>query len=246
MPESRSEDVFVELSRLQFRYFVVPISNNSRIRNGRKEHRVSDFGVVRVTEISRAGRGWISLEWAGKADCSSPENQAVSSTGPVPKSTSGGEDFVGVEPTREYQKRFEAAQNLARLDDRLFGDNASIFNGDTAFNVTDIEVPGNNGLPVKLSRRLEIELQPQGLTSYNALLGGAGNWDIDVPHIAATYPKDGGWNASRCSLGSVPPVTVNEFLRSEIWQGISVHLPGRGTTSVLGIDGSTPRPTTGG
>lgn len=238
VPGAQTRQVFSKLAKLQSRYIVIPISAESRGRAGRTEHRVSSFAAVRVHEVGITGRGWLSLEWAGTVDCGRSAMRAASS--------SSTNTLTGVQPEREYQKRVDAAQNLARLDDRLFGDNVSLYNGSTAFEVTDIDVPGNSQLPVRLSRRLAIDLQPQGLTPYNALLGGLGNWDIDVPHIAATYPKDTGWASTRCSVGSVPPISDGSFLRSEIWQGISVHVPGRGTTSVLGMATQTPRPTAGG
>src|SRR5699024_446287 len=95
---------------------------------------------------------------------------------------------VGIGPSLEYRKRIEAAQEIAPLEHGLFGESLSLYNGATSFEVTDIEIPGNSDLPVRLGRRHSVELQPQGSRNYDSLLAGVGNWDIDVPHMAATYP----------------------------------------------------------
>lgn len=36
------------------------------------------------------------------------------------------------------------------------------------------------------------------------------------------------------------------FYRNEVWQGLTVHVPGRGDSTVLGLESSVPVPTTGG
>lgn len=151
----------------------------------------------------------------------------------------------GVEPYIEYKKRIETAQNISLLDNGLFGDIVSLYNGSTSFTVVDIDLPGNNSLPVTLARTIAIDLQPQGSgPAYDTLLRGIGNWQVDVPHMAATYPQSTGWYSNRCSGGSVPPLFSGQFSRVEYWNGISVHVPGRGGTSALGPVALAPKPTT--
>ncbi|WP_249040906.1 RHS repeat domain-containing protein [Marilutibacter maris] len=162
-----------------------------------------------------------------------------------PGDSGGTSSQTGISPSDEYRKRIEAAQSIAPMDHGLFGENVSLYNGATEFVVTDIDVPGNDALPVKLSRRHSVELQPQGTHTYDIRLGGLGNWDIDVPHMAATYAQANGWPDQRCSLGSVPPINQGPFDRTEVWQGISIHVPGRGNTSALGIQTQTPKPSSG-
>lgn len=93
-----------------------------------------------------------------------------------------------VEPYQEYHKRIEAAQTLTALKNDLMGDSVSLYNGVTDFAVSDVEVPGT-GLPVRLTRRYSVDLQPIGPGEPLAApkLGGLGNWDIDVPYISATF-----------------------------------------------------------
>lgn len=158
---------------------------------------------------------------------------------------SGSSD--GVSPYLEYRKRIEAAQNLSPLDESLFGDSVSLYNGSTTFTNTDIDLPGNNALPVRLARRHDVELQPQGqLFQYDTRLRSIGNWEVDVPFMAATFDASVGWAAQRCSVGGTPSPVTWPFLRYEVWQGVSIHIPGEGARSLLGTETPTPKPSVGG
>ncbi|MCD9032697.1 RHS repeat protein, partial [Luteimonas sp. Y-2-2-4F] len=152
-----------------------------------------------------------------------------------------------VEPQHEYRKRIESAQTLTALTDQLMGEQVSLYNGATEFVATDIDLPGNDGLPVRLSRRLRIELFPVGNGGpWNANLRGAGDWDVDVPYIAGNFASgaNGGWPATRCSQSSVPYVAG--FNSTEFWQGTQVHVPGEGDRAMLMLQGvQVPQPTDG-
>jgi len=152
----------------------------------------------------------------------------------------------GIAPYLEYAKRIEAARRLSALDTGLFGEQVSLYSGGTEFSVTDIDVPGNSALSVRLSRRLAVELQPQSMySSYDSLLRGAGNWDVEVPWLSATYWAQSG-NALRCDGAYLPLGAPKGFYRPEIWQGIAVHIPGRADVNALGMQAQVPRPSTGG
>lgn len=155
-----------------------------------------------------------------------------------------GQDAV--QPYVEYMKRVETAQNVSPLDNGLFGEQVSLYNGSTAFSVTDIDIPGHHALPVQLTRTLAVELQPQTeLGTYDSLLRGIGNWDVDVPYMAATYHTTAG-NALRCNGGYVPPLVIGTgFMLGDVWQGISVNVPGRGKNTALGMQTGVPRPSGG-
>jgi len=168
----------------------------------------------------------------GRKDCPAP-------------ATSGGMP-AGIAPYIEYGKHVRASQTIGPLDEGMFGESVSLYNGSTSFAVTDIDVPGNNALPVRLSRQLKVELQPQAGIAYDTLLRGVGNWDIDVPHMSATFDAANGWPTQRCSGTTAPPYVINAFLRHEVWQGVSIHIPGEVERSLLQIQVSTPRPSTGG
>jgi len=153
---------------------------------------------------------------------------------------------LAVEPYQEYRKRIETAQNMTALKNDLFGDSVSLYNGKTDFSVNDIDLPGNNSLPVRLSRRFSVELHLSGsATTFNANLEGAGGWDIDVPYISGTFAGGGSsWADTRCSVNMVPSVST-QFQLTDIWQGNTIHIPGSGDRTMLGMESNTPRPNDG-
>lgn len=166
--------------------------------------------------------------------------------GPISIGEGGGDaPSDGIPTWVEYSKQLDATQRISALENGFSGESVSLSNGATSFSVIDIDVPGNSNLPVQLARRIAIELQPQDeIQAYDSLLHGAGNWDVDVPYMAATYPSATGWNEQRCSGGTVP--TLPYFHRSEVWQGVAIHVPGRGDLTALGLDPQVPVPSSGG
>jgi YD repeat-containing protein len=136
------------------------------------------------------------------------------------------------QPYQEYRKHVEAAQTITALTDELMGDSVSLYNGATEFTATDIDLPGNNALPVQLRRRFSIEITPVGSGSLSdPNYRGAGNWDIDVPHISGVYGPQG-WEAARCNDGNEPNVPT-PFHVTDVWNGNTVHVPGAGDRKML-------------
>lgn len=143
-------------------------------------------------------------------------------------------------PYVEHEKRLSASQMVSPLSSDLFGDNISLYNGATEFAVTDIDLPGNNGLPVQLRRRFKVEslkeVEP---------LGGFGAWDLDVPYMYGTFDGVYKWNegapggTTRCSQNWVPK-TQSPFSLREIWHGNFMHLPGQGDREVVRNTGAVP------
>lgn len=152
---------------------------------------------------------------------------------------------TAIEVYQEYRKRIESAQNLTALKNDLFGESVSLYNGKTDFTVTDIDLPGNNALPVRLQRRFNVELHLSGTAAnFNSNIEGAGGWDVDVPHISGIFAPVEGWAANRCS-GSMVPNVNGSFSVNEIWQGNTIHIPGGGDRTMLGKLPETPAPTDG-
>lgn len=138
---------------------------------------------------------------------------------------------AAVEPQYEYRKRVESAQTITALTSELMGESVSLYNGATEFRAVDIDVPGNNALPVQMARRFKIELHPLGRgTAFNANLKGAESWDLEVPYIAGTF-GGGPWSSTRCSVPSAP--SAIGFEPTEFWNGTSVHVPGESDRSML-------------
>lgn len=147
----------------------------------------------------------------------------------------------GVEPYEEYGKHLRSAQEVSPLTSDLFGDQVSLYNGATEFDVADIDLPGNSSLPVRFGRRLTIDdrRRPTGR------LGGLGDWDLDVPYINGVFTQQNGWvvlgsdyqtaSTARCSIthpvyttvgSEVPPV-------ASVWDGNQLHIPGAGSEELL-------------
>ena len=150
---------------------------------------------------------------------------------------------AAIEPYQEYRKRIESAQNLTALNDNMFGDSVSLFNGKTDFSNTDIDLPGNDVLPVQLNRHYSAELIVQNGSSYDSSLGGAGGWSVDVPYISGMFNMSVDWRNERCSVSMVPSVGGGAFQLTEVWQGNTVHIPGGSDRAMLGA--GTQMPTDG-
>ncbi|MDH5824647.1 RHS repeat protein [Luteimonas sp. RD2P54] len=140
-------------------------------------------------------------------------------------------------PYQEYDKRIRAAEQVGALDSSLFGEQINMFDQQTSFGQTDIDLPGNNSLRVELRRSFSV--RPKHMYASNPRpYGGAGDWDIDVPHISGTFDGAYGWNIGtsgerpRCS-SNFGPRTNSPFRIADIWSGNSVHIPGRGTNEIL-------------
>ncbi|WP_414730459.1 wall associated protein [Xanthomonas vasicola] len=155
-----------------------------------------------------------------------------------------------IEPYVEYAKLVRAAEKTAPLDDGLMGDGISLFDGQTSFRNVDIQLKGNDGLPLELVRRLVVKPKPQG--DFSKDYAGLGNWEIDVPSISGTFDAAYKWDTdilnrpkARCSAVFYPAVRSSVKYR-DVWHGNSVHIPGRGDHEMLILDGSPLVPSDGG
>ena len=150
-----------------------------------------------------------------------------------------------LEPYVEYEKRLRAAEMVSPLKSDLFGDNVSLYNGSTEFAVIDIDLPGNNGLPVQLRRRFKVESRKQVEG-----LGMFGPWDIDVPYVYGTFDAIYKWDTAssgstnRCSTNWIPR-TDAPFTLKEIWHGNQLHLPGGGDAELLFYNAASAKPNDG-
>lgn len=143
-----------------------------------------------------------------------------------------GQSSDGVEPYEEYGKHLRAAQETTPLTSTLFGDQLSLYNGATEFDVTDIDLPGNGSLPVRFSRRLTIDDRRRATGN----IGGLGDWDVEVPYIDGTFVASIGWvvkagnnpSNQRCSIVAPPYTTIGQITAPayQIWDGNQLHIPG--------------------
>ncbi len=160
-----------------------------------------------------------------------------------------GQAQNAIEPYVEYAKLVRATEQTAPLDGGLAGDSVSLFDGQTSFRNVDIQLKGNDALPVELARRLIIKPRPLG--DFSKEYAGLGNWDIDVPYISGTFDVAYKWNTdslnrpkARCSAVFYPTVRSGLNLH-DVWHGNTVHLPGRGDHEMLVLDDSPLAPSDG-
>ena len=106
--------------------------------------------------------------------------------------------------------------DLARPD--LFGEQINTNTGGISFSQTDLSLPGNNALPVDVTRRLIVDgnKSPSFSTDVNLWRGYSfGEWELDLPYIGGTYSDTDhyGWDVrtsspyARCSS----PTTHDQF-----------------------------------
>jgi RHS repeat-associated protein len=201
------------------------------------------------------GRAW--LRAALLALVSAMTTAAAQSTPPEPipgsdtsSQLDGGKTDSAAPVYVEYEKKLRTDEQVAPLGSDLFGDKVSPYLGQTEFDVVDIDLPGNNALPVQLRRRFSVSMLTKGAVKdsnggIGNPYGGIGNWDVEVPYIYGTFDLAKKWNpvepgqTGRCSTPFVPGVKTG-FEATDVWSGNKVHLPGQGEFGMMGLDPGSP------
>ena len=113
--------------------------------------------------------------------------------------------------TQEWAKRIKTAETVGALGINLFGDSTNFYNGQTTFSVTDVDLPGNNSLPVRVTWTI-VAAHPEREDT----AGLMGTWDLDLPYVSGVYPQGYGWRVAgtqpynRCSSTTPqPPSATN-------------------------------------
>lgn len=109
----------------------------------------------------------------------------------------------------------------------LMGDSIDLDTGTLTFRHTDISIPGNSALPVRLGRRMDSE---------DYQFRNFGGWALDIPHVRVRT-KDAAWHGQRCSD------PMDEYnTTSSMYRGIALYSPGSGYKGFLKVDqsGSSP------
>jgi RHS repeat-associated protein len=139
--------------------------------------------------------------------------------------------------TEEWARRIKSSEAIAALGSDLFGDSTSFYDGSTTFSVTDIDLPGNNALPVRMTRTLTAASADTIPTYVGTLMG---YWDLDLPYISGVFSKQYGWKLggsqpyARCSRPDEPVSLIdNQGITWDYWAGNFLHVPGRGTHALL-------------
>ena len=145
----------------------------------------------------------------------------------------------------EFSARIKASQAVSPLGPNVAGEQVSLSNGALSFSATDVNLPGNNALPVAFSR------------SYSAMnrkdYGGFGmlaDWTVDVPSISAISAPN--WvlgptgATNRCTSAAFPELPAgSKFRLSDFWQGIQINIPGVDSDEVIRTAAGTSRPANG-
>ena len=151
-------------------------------------------------------------------------------------------------------KLIRAPRALGVLGENLFGDETNFYTGALSFVQTDVSLPGNNGLPMSVTRRFTA-----GETI--STQGHFGKWELDVPRMhgmfAAAYSGAMGWivpryatpeaKYQRCSYFGAPPDSPGGFnsqaifASDEFWHGNHLAIPGQGSQEVLARSGFDPQ-----
>jgi RHS repeat-associated protein len=143
-----------------------------------------------------------------------------------------------VDPYEHYGDRIDSAKNVSMLGADAFGDQISLHNGALSFEVTDVDLPGNSGLPVRFTRRFEVHNARSEIRAHSL-----SDWSIDTPRISGRFPTEFGWVAggstARCTNDAVPnipdtgPGDVEPFVLSDFWQGVQLYIPGVASSEIL-------------
>lgn len=148
----------------------------------------------------------------------------------------------------EFDKLIQQRSRIGALGDDYFGDHIDLSSGSLEIVQTDIDLPGNNALPVRVGRRLVAGKGFYGTGHFDAM-------DLDIPNLHGVFASStyyhttgawGGWTVAtssnadsykRCSHFS-PPLDINSvsdgyWIADEFWYGNSFYLPGSGDQELL-------------
>lgn len=155
------------------------------------------------------------------------------------------------------------AREIRALGPDIFGEQINASTGGISFSQTDLELPGNDGLPVAVARRLILDGNKSPSWQNEASLWRGhmfGEWEFDLPYLTGMYSEEEGWVVdtsspnARCSSPTAyahyrPKMLVRNshvyFQSYSYWNGLQLNLPGSGEKQVLyrAAGGSLPSPT---
>jgi len=152
---------------------------------------------------------------------------------------------------QEYEKLISGGTVMA-LGNDLLGDRVDLYSGRLSFLQTDVDIPGNNALPVGISR----SFSPHQ-ASVRDHVGHFSDWDLELPYMTGVFSASTGWVVpgtgaaanKRCSNYAAPPEVSGLngsmggiFSAAEYWQGNTLHLPGIGDGEVVVRNSALPAP----
>ena len=150
------------------------------------------------------------------------------------------------------------ATGLTALGPDLFGEQINTYTGGLTFSQTDLALPGNDSLPVNVTRRLVVDgnKSPNFGTDLGINLWRGhtfGEWELDLPYLTGMYSEQDGWIAAgsapnaRCSSATFAPPDVSMagnvwFYSFQFWNGLQLNVPGHGEQGLLTRPTGAPLP----
>lgn len=156
----------------------------------------------------------------------------------------------------EQGKLIRAPRAMGVLGDNLFGDEVNYYNGSLSFSQTDVSLPGNNSLPMTITRSFTAGGRIE-------TVGHFGHWELEIPRMHGKFAVRssqyvvGGWVVpkyswvpsmhNRCSSFGAPPDAMAAFnglapfSPDEFWQGNHLAIPGLGSQEVVLRTGYNPQ-----
>ena len=150
------------------------------------------------------------------------------------------------------------ATGLTALGPDLFGEQVNTYTGGLGFSQTDLSLPGNDSLPVNVTRHLAVDgnKSPSVATDLDINLWRGhtfGEWELDLPYLTGMYSEQDGWTVAsatpdaRCSSSTFAPRGVsmggNVYFDSfKFWNGLQLNVPGHGEQGLLTRPTGAPLP----
>ena len=197
----------------------------------------------------------------GSASATTPSSATTDSSQQSVTTQSTSSDSDGIAYGEGVIGPQKHATGLTALGPDLFGEQVNTYTGGLGFSQTDLSLPGNDSLPVNVTRHLAVDgnKSPTFATDLNLWRGHTfGEWELDLPYISGIYSEQDGWTVAnnatpnaRCSAtsSSTSPygpriVTVNGvyFYDFQFWNGLQLNVPGHGEQGLLARPTGAPLP----
>ncbi|MGN6513713.1 MAG: RHS repeat domain-containing protein, partial [Lysobacteraceae bacterium] len=201
---------------------------------------------------------------ADVSDTAALATDTQSLTGQATLAGSGSTDSGAIAYGEQVLGPQKHATGLTALGPDLFGEEVNTFTGGLSFSQTDLSLPGNDGLPVQVSRRMVVDgnKSPNFGTDHNINLWRGypfGEWELDLPYLGGTYTENEGWvvNTSDPTARCSSPTSYTQYRPRDVliggyvnfssytfWDGLQLNVPGGGEQQVLyrPADGTLPVP----
>lgn len=150
-------------------------------------------------------------------------------------------DLAGAQDVKvweEYGDKVGRSREMSVIGGGDFGEQVDTYMGGLSFSLVDVDIPGNNLLPVQFGRVFNVR---NNVVPYAYRDFALSDWEISLPSISADYASD--WTANqggqssfrRCSVGSIVearpmPITIGTetIFPEEYWNGITISTPSGG------------------